>query len=72
MSSTNDFVIGATKVKGFVNVAGIQSPGLTAAPAIADSLPTVKWHTGNLYGKLGVNSRTQAVAKARELSLLTP
>ncbi len=36
------------------------------------SLPTIKWHTGNLYGKLGVNSRTQAVAKARELSLLTP
>jgi glycerol-3-phosphate dehydrogenase len=36
VSSTNDFVIGTTKVKGFVNVAGIQSPGLTAAPAIAE------------------------------------
>ena len=36
------------------------------------SLPTIKWHTGNLYGKLGVNSRTQAVAKARELSLPIP
>jgi LuxR family maltose regulon positive regulatory protein len=36
------------------------------------SLPTVKWHTGNLYGKLGINSRTQAVAKARELGMLTP
>ncbi len=34
------------------------------------SLPTVKWHTGNLYGKLGVNSRTQAVARARELGIL--
>jgi LuxR family maltose regulon positive regulatory protein len=33
------------------------------------SLPTVKWHTGNLYGKLGVNSRTQAVARARELGI---
>jgi glycerol-3-phosphate dehydrogenase len=31
-----DFVIGATKVKGFVNVAGIQSPGLASAPAIAE------------------------------------
>lgn len=30
-----DFIIGPTKVKGFINVAGIQSPGLTAAPAIA-------------------------------------
>ncbi|MBI4957590.1 MAG: NAD(P)/FAD-dependent oxidoreductase [Myxococcales bacterium] len=32
----NDFVIGPTSVRGFVNVAGIQSPGLTAAPAIAE------------------------------------
>ena len=30
-----DFVIGPTAAKGFVNVAGIQSPGLTSAPAIA-------------------------------------
>lgn len=33
---TGDFVIGPTEVPGFLNVAGIQSPGLTAAPAIAD------------------------------------
>lgn len=33
----NDFVIGeAQNVKGFINVAGICSPGLTAAPAIAE------------------------------------
>ncbi|MBP0000713.1 MAG: NAD(P)/FAD-dependent oxidoreductase [Cyanobacteria bacterium SID2] len=31
-----DFIIGPTAKKGFVNVAGIQSPGLTAAPSIAD------------------------------------
>ena len=30
-----DFIIGPTSKKGFINVAGIQSPGLTAAPAIA-------------------------------------
>ena len=30
-----DFIIGPTAAKGFINVAGIQSPGLTAAPAIA-------------------------------------
>ena len=31
----DDFVIGPTNRKGFINIAGIQSPGLTAAPAIA-------------------------------------
>ena len=36
VSDTNDFIIGPTSVKGFINVAGIQSPGLTAAPAIAE------------------------------------
>lgn len=30
-----DFIIGPSTCKGFINVAGIQSPGLTAAPAIA-------------------------------------
>ena len=34
------------------------------------SLPTVKWHTGNIYGKLSVKNRTEAVAKARSLGLL--
>lgn len=35
-SSTGDFVIGETEdVKGFINVAGIKSPGLSAAPAVA-------------------------------------
>ena len=35
VATSEDFVIGATRVPGFVNVIGIQSPGLTAAPAIA-------------------------------------
>ncbi len=36
VSNTNDFVLGETRVEGFVNAAGIQSPGLGAAPAIGE------------------------------------
>lgn len=42
--------------------------------AIADKLVitvrAVKKHTGNIYGKLNVSSRTQAIARARQLALL--
>lgn len=34
--NNGDFIIGKTSVKGFINAAGIQSPGLTASPAIAE------------------------------------
>lgn len=33
-----DFVVGESAVKNFINVAGIKSPGLSSAPAIAEDL----------------------------------
>lgn len=33
-------------------------------------LPTIKWHISNIYKKLGVRSRVQAIVRARELSLI--
>jgi glycerol-3-phosphate dehydrogenase len=32
----DDFIIGESEIPGFINAAGIQSPGLTASPAIAE------------------------------------
>jgi LuxR family maltose regulon positive regulatory protein len=34
------------------------------------ALPTIKWYTTQIYGKLDVANRTQAVARARALDLL--
>ncbi len=34
------------------------------------ALSTVKGHTSNIYGKLGVSKRTEAVARARTLGLI--
>ncbi len=45
-----------------------------SAPEIAEQLTlavsSVKWHIQQLYGKLGVSSKRQAITQARELGLL--
>jgi LuxR family transcriptional regulator, maltose regulon positive regulatory protein len=40
------------------------------AQALVIALSTVKTHTNSIFGKLGVTSRTQAIARAHELRLL--
>lgn len=47
--------------------------GLTnreVAEQLVVSPETIKKHSGNIYGKLGVSNRTEAVARARELGML--
>jgi ATP/maltotriose-dependent transcriptional regulator MalT len=41
------------------------------AERLVITLHAVKKHTGNIYGKLGVTSRTQAIVRARELGLVS-
>jgi LuxR family maltose regulon positive regulatory protein len=58
-----------------LEVLSLLAAGLTneeIAARLYLSLHTVKAHARNIYGKLGVGSRTQAAAKARALGLLSP
>jgi len=48
--------------------AGLANPEI--AQRLFVSLPTVKTHTRNIYGKLGVHTRKEAVARARMLGIL--
>ncbi|MBE7554704.1 MAG: helix-turn-helix transcriptional regulator [Anaerolineales bacterium] len=57
-----------------LEILSLIAQGLTnfeIAQQIFISAQTVKVHTRNIYGKLGVNCRRQAVSKARTLGLLT-
>jgi LuxR family maltose regulon positive regulatory protein len=40
------------------------------ASELVVTINTIKKHTSNIYGKLGVRSRTQAIARTHELNLL--
>jgi LuxR family maltose regulon positive regulatory protein len=56
-----------------LEVLGLVAAGLSNREISTElyiTVGTVKRHTNHIYGKLGVHSRTQAVARARELRLL--
>ena len=56
-----------------IEVLRLIAEGLTnreIADRLFISLTTVKTHTSNIYSKLGVNSRTQALVRARAQGFL--
>ena len=48
----------------------LERPNRAIAEQLVVTLDTVKRHVSNLFAKLQVANRTQAVARARELGLL--
>ncbi len=56
-----------------IEVLHLLAAGLTT-PEIADRLilapSTIKWHLRNIYSKLGVHRRSEAIAQAQTLGLL--
>jgi ATP/maltotriose-dependent transcriptional regulator MalT len=57
-----------------LEVLGLIARGLSnreIAQRLVLSVGTVKVHARNIYGKLGVGSRTQALARAARLKLLS-
>lgn len=55
-------------VKGFVNVVGIQSPGLTAAPAIAEYVVELLFPKSDLARRPGYVAERRAIPRFRALS----
>lgn len=69
----DDVLIESLKVKE-IEILKLMALGMSNAE-IANSLyitiGTAKWYIKNIYGKLGVNRRTQAIIKARQLRIIT-
>lgn len=57
VADTNDFILGATEIRGFFQAAGIQSPGLSSAPSIAQEL------AGQISEYLNVRKKTNFKAE---------
>lgn len=70
IDNNDDFYIGASKdVRGFISVAGIQSPGVAASPAIAEYVRDILSNEGlELKEKSDFNEYRQAPVDFSELS----
>ena len=68
MSTTEQMVAGLEPTPRLQLIAsGLSNEAIQEKLFISNN--TVRTHIKNLYGKLGVNNRTQAVLRAQELSL---
>lgn len=68
-SETNDFIIGEVKnLPGFINVAGIDSPGLTSAPAIAEMVASMAVDILKATLKEDFISTRKGIVRFRELN----
>ena len=67
-SVSNDFIIGESAVKGFYNVAGIESPGLTSAPAIGQFVATDIAKRYNLEKNQKFNGKRVGIPRFSELN----
>lgn len=69
----NDFIIESTKkIKGFINVAGIKSPGLSSAPAIAEMVLNILHEVASkISPKLKLNYQDSFVETLNEQPRLT-
>ena len=66
----NDFVLGeAADAKGFVNVAGIESPGLSSAPAIGEMVATLVKEMLSLSETPHFNGKRKGILRPETLSL---
>lgn len=64
-----DFIIGESDVKGFINVAGIESPGFTSSPAIAEMVVQILKDSGlKMAEKDNFNPKRKPVIRFNELT----
>ena len=67
-SSTHDFIIEESNVKGFINVVGIQSPGITSSPEIAKIVEGILKDSGlELEDDPSYNPNRKAIIEYKEL-----
>ncbi len=65
---SDDFVIGESSVEGFYNVAGIESPGLSCAPAIACDIAARVSRKLQLKEKLHFQAKRKGIPQFSKLS----